>query len=89
MTTLCIYLDLFSLFTIFNDLSAPESVKLEANKGDMSYFYKQEEVILSNTVLLTGVHLYWRCFKFLVKLARPLESFTAELHVLILNGSKI
>ena len=29
---------------IFVVLSAPDSVKLSANKGDMSYFYKQEEV---------------------------------------------
>ncbi|XP_052237350.1 outer dynein arm-docking complex subunit 4-like [Dreissena polymorpha] len=28
---------------INNSIGTPESVKLEANKGDMSYFYKQEE----------------------------------------------
>ncbi|XP_060553244.1 outer dynein arm-docking complex subunit 4-like isoform X4 [Ruditapes philippinarum] len=28
---------------INNSIGQPESVKLEANKGDMSYFYKQEE----------------------------------------------
>ena len=31
---------------------APDSVKLEANKGDMSYFYKQEEVNIFHMSLI-------------------------------------